>query len=150
MSCKKCDVRPGFHSFKMMGKTSSGKNIWYSKPALCEERAFLEESIPNYLAHLDTASTEPWIWVFDAAGLDSLIMPNPLLVRRFYLTLKKRYNHVLHRIYILNLGWKVGAILNIVRHFLNKESREHVVDCYSPLVLLNDGLPTDVIQQIAF
>jgi hypothetical protein len=148
MTCTRCQIQPAFHCFKNIGKTSCGKQIWYTRPYLSIEKKFTEESISNYLFHMDEASSEPWIWIFDATGFDKLEMPNPMLMKKFYHLIEEKYKNVLHRLYILNINWKVAAILKIVRPFLKKEAQERLAETSNPLSLLSAGVPAQIVHQV--
>ncbi len=148
MSCKKCSVQPGFHNFTKLGQTATGAHIWFSSPSLTEEKRFTEESIPNYIAHMDEAATGgPWVWIFDAGGLDRLESPNPLVIRKFYMTVRERYKNTLQRIYILNMNWKVAVLYNMLHTFLCTESKKRLVHCENMLQLLHDGIPTGIVHK---
>jgi hypothetical protein len=149
MSCSKCSVHPGFHNFTELGQTNAGANIWFSSPSLTEEKRFTEESIPNYIAHMDEAAfAGQWVWIFDAGGLDRLESPNPLVLRKFYMTVRERYKNTLQRIYILNMNWKVTMLYNMLYTFLCAESKRRLVHCETKMVLLCDGIPADIVQKV--
>jgi hypothetical protein len=141
MPCTKCSTQPNFHSFRQIGTTLKGIPIWYSKPFLGIEKKFVEESIPNYLAHLDEASSKGhWVWVFDSTGLDKLEMPNPILMRKFYKIVQERYANTLQNIFMLHLNWKVKLLLDVIYPFMNSKAKERLIQCDSPICLLNFGI----------
>ncbi len=148
MLCSKCSTRPGFHSFTLIGHTKQGEAIWYSKPSITEEKKFTEESVKNYLIHLDEAAKEPYIWIFDAAGLDKLELPNLTIMRYFYMEVKKRYKDVLKCLYILHIGWKSKIIYDMLQPFLSDEAKKRLVNCKSQLELVSYGGPAEIVKNV--
>lgn len=147
--CTRCQEHPNFHSFQHLGTTHKGHGIYYSKPYIAIEKDFKEESIPNYLAHMDSAAKHgPWIYVFDASDLDKLAMPNILTMRRFYKIIEKRYAETLRRICILNLNWKTKLLLDMIMPFVSAEAKKRLCQCTTPLELVEEGVPTDCILRI--
>ena len=145
--CEACRKQPFFHSFERLGETNDGNSIFYSKPSLNVEKQFREEAIPMYIAHMDEASVRPWIWVFDAEGLDQLEIPNPFLMRRFYRLVHERYTSSLQRIYVFHGGWKVRFLLSLITPFVSVEARQRIVECASPLELPVDGHLLSILCQ---
>lgn len=148
MLCEKCLKNPFFHSFLYLGDTEDGHRIFYSKPSLNVEKQFREDSIPNYLSHLDDASKSSWIWIFDAGGLDKLEMPNPLVMRKFYKIIQERYKDVLLKIYMFDVNWKVSFLLSLIYPFVSKEARARLQECKTPLELLPAKIPSAIFQEI--
>jgi hypothetical protein len=132
----------------MIGHTKHGEAIWYSKPSLSEERRFTEETMKNYLIHLDEAAKQPYVWIFDSAGLDKLEMPNLMLMRKFYNEIKIRYRDVLKKQYVLNIGWKVNTLFNMLLPFLSEEAKRRIVNCKGPMELLADGIPAEIVMKV--
>jgi hypothetical protein len=146
--CEACFLRPSFHSFERVGETQDGISIFYSKPSLNVETQFREEAIPMYIAHMDEASVKPWIWIFDAAGLDKLEIPNPFLMRRFYKLVSQRYVSVLQRIVLFHCNWKVRFLLSLIQPFVSREARERIVEVSSPLELATLGIDMELLQTL--
>lgn len=141
MPCTRCAENPNFHSFKKVGHTTNGLAVFYSKPSLGIERRLTEQTMPNYLAHLEEASQEgPWVWVFDSGGLDNLEMPKPRLMKEFYFEIQRRVGPTLRKAYILNIHWKVALLLSIIRPFLRAEARDKLMVCDTILPLLEAGI----------
>lgn len=141
MPCTRCAVNPNFHSFKKVGHTRDGTAVFYSKPSLGIERRLTEQTIPNYLAHLEEASVQgPWVWVFDSGGLDKLEMPKPRIMKQFYFTIEERFGAVLQKIYVLNINWKVAFLLSIIRPFLREQAKERILVCDTRLPLIQEGI----------
>jgi hypothetical protein len=143
--CEACKAHPQFHSFHFVGETIDGISIFYSKPSLNVEIQFREEDIPMYLAHMDEASVRPWMWIFDAADLDTLEIPNPFLLIRFYKLVSQRYASFLQRIVFFHCNWKVKVLLSMIRPFV---SREQIVELTSPLELTTLGLSMDLLSKL--
>lgn len=148
MPCKRCQEHPSFHSFQSLGKTSHGKAIVYSKPCLAVEKKFEESSIPNYFSHMDDASKESWIWIFDSGGLAELESPNFFTMRKFYLEMEQRYDKVLQHILILNLNWKVNLLLGFIKPFLSEQSQKRLVVIEHPLELVKYGIQRETIHHL--
>ncbi len=149
MPCVKCEAMPNFHSFVQKGQTTNGVNIFYSKPSLAMEKRLTEEAIPNFLWHMDEASAKgQWIWLFDTAGLEKLEVPKLGLLKSFYQTVSQRYFGTLQAIYLMNINWKVGIIFDMLRPLLSKAIQERLINCKSPLQLVEKGIPAVTVQEV--
>ena len=148
MQCPKCIETPGFHSFIKLGKTTKGYDIIYSKPAIVEERKLTEETMENYLIHLDDAGTKPWVWIIDSRGLDNLETPNLFLLHKFYLEIQKRYKNILKHIFILNKSYMMQIIYTMLYPFLSFEIKEMVIFCSKNESLLEYGIDKQIINNI--
>lgn len=148
MPCAKCLENPHFHSFKCIGKTKDDLFVFYSKPSLSVERELTEKTIPNYLAHLEEASGNPWVWVFDSKGLENLKIPNPKLMRYFYQVIHEKYRHVLKKIYLLNMNWKVSLLLSMIRPFLCEEAKNKFVYCDTLIPLIQEGINLNYLNPL--
>ena len=102
----------------------------------------------NYLIHLDEAAKQPYVWIFDSAGLDKLEAPNLMLMRKFYSEIKKRYKDVLKKQYILNIGWKTNTLFNMLMPFLSDEAKRRLVNVKSQLELVSYGIPAEIVKQV--
>lgn len=131
-----------------MGNTEEGYAIYYSKFSLNMEKEFREESIPQYLAHMDAASQSKWIWIFDSCGLEHMPMPNPLVVKKFFKLLQDRYKHSLLKIFIFDVNWKVSFLLSLVQPFMTKETRHRIQECKSPLELVSAKIPPLIFREL--
>ena len=146
--CSRCSTQPGFHTFEIVGKTPSDHLIYYTAPGKHIEPCFTEETAANYLAHMDSTIGMPWVWIFDAKGLEKVDMPNPLLMRRFYKTIVERYGAELKCIYMLNMNWKVEAIYNVIKTFSTEDTKRRVVICKDRIDLVAAGIPTLIIERV--
>ena len=149
MQCPKCIETPGFHSFTILGKTSKGYQIYYSKPDVIEERKLTEENMQNYLIHLDNASTKKWVWIIDSRGLDNLETPNLFLLRKFYLEIQKRYKNILKHIFVLNKSYMMQIIYTMLYPFLSSEIKEMVIFCSTSKSLIEHGIDNDIVKNIS-
>ncbi len=148
MVCEKCIQNPLFHQFHPLGVTEEGYGIYYSKFSLNVEKEFREESIPQYLAHMDAASRTKWIWIFDSSGLEHMPTPNPFVVKKFFKLLQERYKDSLVKIYIFDMNWKVSFLLSLVEPFMNKDMRHRIQECKSPLELVSVKIPSLVLREL--
>jgi hypothetical protein len=149
MGCPKCVEIPGFHHFSIIGETISGDNIYYSKPSIYTEKRLTEESITNYLIHLDNASAKPWVWIIDSRGLDNLETPNLLLLRKFYVEIKTRYTDIIKNIFILNESFMMKIIYNMIYPFLSSEIKKLVVFCPTTQALSKTSIDQLIIDKIS-
>jgi hypothetical protein len=147
-TCTKCRDQPGFHIFSIMGTNSAGNTIYYTAPRHNIEPKFTEETMTNYLIHMDTTIGSDWVWIFDAAGLEKVDMPNPVLMRKFYKTIVERYGKSLKYIYMLNMNWKIEAIYKIIKTFSSEDTKKRVVICKEPIELVAAGIPVTVIEKV--
>jgi hypothetical protein len=149
MQCPKCIETPGFHSFIKLGKTTKGYDIIYSKPAIVEERKLTEETMENYLIHLDNAGKNQWVWIIDSRGLDNLETPNLFLLHKFYLEIQKRYKNILKHIFILNKSYMMQIIYTMLYPFLSSEIKKMIVFCSKNESLIEHGIDIQIIKNIS-
>jgi hypothetical protein len=147
MACPRCLERPNFHSFHSIGKTGT-LQIWYSKPALNEERRMTEQYVQNYLLHMDQAHNGgDWLYIFDAQGLDKMEPPNLFLMQRFYKAVQERYDTSLQKVLILNKNWAFQLVFTMIRPFMSERAKAIYHFISSPLEL-SQHVPIEIVRQI--
>ena len=146
--CTRCKTQPGFHTFDVLGQNGHGDVIYYTAPGKNIELQFTEESVANYLSHMDSTAGHTWVWIFDATGLEKVDMPNPALMRRFYKSIVQRYDTSLKYIYMLHMNWKVEAIYNIIKTFSSPDVKRRVIVIKHPIELIAAGIPTSIIEKV--
>ncbi len=139
MPCKICQQIPNTHSFKVLGKTSKGVTLVYSKPFDALEKEFTRATIESYYEHLDEYIGQ-WIWMFDAKDLHKLPMPKLDLLHIFYKGVEEKYKNTLQCIYILNPNWKLQTMLGMIRPFMRFEAKQRLDDQPSLLKFVKLGM----------
>lgn len=109
-----------------------------------------EDSIPDYIAHMDQASTSGWVWVIDCSGLESFHMPNITVLQKFMGVIQDRYRYVLKKVFIINVNWKMQMILSMVKPFMKEEAKERLVIVNSKLQMLTHGFHAETVTKIHF
>jgi hypothetical protein len=145
-SCKKCTADPQFHNFDFVSRHPSGDAIYYTSPAKGKQRSMKEDSIPDYMSHMDDASTTGWVWLIDCSGMESFHMPSLPVLRQFMNIIQERYRFVLKKVYIININWKMHVILNMVKPFMKEEAKERISVIESKLQLVSLGFNGDALK----
>jgi hypothetical protein len=147
MPCSKCQQDPKIHNFQILGKSSQGSTLLYSKPFDATEKEFTEESIASHYAHFDEIQG-PWVWLFDATDLHKLKTPNITLIRSLYAGIEERYKTTLKCIYILHPNWRLESILGMIRPFMKKEAKQRLVENPSALELVGMGIDAALVKSL--
>jgi hypothetical protein len=148
MNCSKCSIDPTFHSFEFIYRKPSGEAIFYTSPAKGKQREMKDEHIPDYVAHMDSASSSSWIWVFDCSGLQSYQLPSVSTLKKFVNIIQERYRFVLKSIVLINMNWKMEMILTMTRPFVKEEAKQKLLVIHSLLELVEKGFDGKIIQYI--
>ena len=152
-TCTKCAVTPNFHHFEYMGETSMGVQIFYTRPYPNIETKFTRDTMNNYLYHLEYTRNYchdvfPFIWIFDAYGLDKHEIPNPSLMKEFYSIMHSRYKDSMKKVYILHANKMVQFVLGVIKLFVKKESYAKIVMVRSAVELLEEGLAGSIVKRV--
>lgn len=149
MPCLRCQETPGFHSFRNLGKTKDGLTIFYSKPSLNVEKTLTESTVANLLSHMEDASSlGPWVYIFDAQGLDKMEMPNVTLMRKFHKSVQDKFGDTMKHVYIINKNWAFELVFNLLRPFMSAKNKDKYMFCNSPIFLLARGISSEIIQTV--
>ena len=146
MGCKNCAKEKGYHSFEFLGRTKSDDAIYYSNISKAKEHRLNEETIVDFIAHMDEASITSWIWIFDCRGLEAIHMPSMKILREFTQLIQERYKFVLKHIYIVYPNWKMNIMLSMVQPFLKDETRRRLVVCESALQFFQSGVNHEQVK----
>lgn len=147
MPCKTCEKDPEYHNFLFVERTKAGDGIFYTCPAKGKERKPTEQSVKDYIEHMDEASISSWIWIFDCKGLEKIDMPSLRVLQLFTELVQERYKFILKNIYILHPNWRMQMMLTAIRPFLKKETQQRFIMCDSPLHLFQLGITSHSIQK---
>lgn len=147
MPCHKCQQTPNTHSFRILGKTTKGVTLLYSKPIDALEQTFTQETIQSYHQHFDEIQGK-WIWIFDAKDLHKRPIPKLELLRSLYMGVEERYKESLQCIYILHPNWQLQAILNMIRPFMKSAAKQRLVESPSALELLALGMDGALVKEL--
>ncbi len=147
MPCQTCQITPNTHSFKVLGKTSKGVTIVYSKPYDALEQTFTQTTIQSYYDHFDEY-TDPWIWIFDAKDLHKRSLPKLELLHSLYTGVEERYKDTLQCIYVVHPNWQLQAILNMIRPFMKGTAKKRLVESPSAIELLALGVDGALVKQL--
>ncbi len=147
MPCELCQIAPNSHNFQILGKTSRGITLMYSKPYDAITKTFTEQTIQHYYQHLDELQGK-WVWLFDATDLHKLETPNISLLRAFYKGVEERYRDTLYCIYILHPNWKLQTILGMIRPFMRTEARQRLDEHPSLLTFIELGMDVSLAKSL--
>ena len=149
MECRSCSVDPKFHSFRFLSRLPTGEAVYYTCPALGKQLTFKQENIEEYVAHMDSASSSAWIWVFDCSGLQSYQMPTLSVLQKFIGVIQDRYKFVLKTIYLINMNWKMQIILSMTKPFVKDDMKQKLVILNSKLEVIANGFDSRIIKHVS-
>lgn len=147
-SCRRCVKEEGYHSFEFHGRTSTGEAIFLTKLTNVKEKQLTDESIKDYVAHMDEASLSSWIWIFDCRGMEKLEVPSLKTLKSFSEIIEERYKFVLKQTVILYPNWKMNIMLSMLQPFMKDETKKRILKCESPLQLYEKGVSADIIRKL--
>jgi hypothetical protein len=149
-ACTKCTTHPNFHHFEYLGQTSTGRHIYYTKPYPNIETKFTEETMNNYLWHMEASKKTPgpFVWVFDAHGIDKYEIPKIKLMKEFYGKMREEYKETMERVYILNSNMITRLIMKMVEPFLKSENRGKIKTISSRSELVGEGMGMEVVTKV--
>jgi hypothetical protein len=90
----------------------------------------------------------PFVWIFDAYGIDKYEIPKMKLMKEFYGKMREEYKDVLECIYILNSNMITRLILKMVEPFLKSENRGKMRTISSRVELLQEGMSAQVVTKV--
>jgi hypothetical protein len=146
MNCHRCISDPTYHSFEFISRNPQGDGIYYTCPSKGKLRAMKDDSIPDFVAHMDSASIGAWIWIIDCSGLESFHMPSITVLRKFLSIIQDRYKYVLKHVYIMNTNWKMNMILSMIKPFMKDEAKERLTIIQSKLQFIDLGINVNTIK----
>jgi hypothetical protein len=148
MSCKYCSEEKGYHSFDFLGRTTQNDTIYYSRISSAKEYRMNNETIVDFITHMDEASISSWVWIFDCRGLEAIDMPSIKFLQEFTQLVQERYKFVLKHVYILYPNWKINIMITMIQPFLKDETRKRLILCDSPLHLIKTGFNPEQVKSI--
>lgn len=148
MACRRCKEDSAFHNFEFLARTSTGETIYYTCPAKGKQREMKEDSIVDYVAHMDEASMTAWYWIIDCSGLESFHMPNISTLNLFLEVIQERYKHVLKKVFILNINWKMNIILSMIKPFINDKAKDRLTVVTSKLQFFQNGFDSATLSKL--
>jgi hypothetical protein len=70
MSCQKCVIDPGFHSFNKIGQLNTS-TIFYTAPAKAKDTNKDGTKFENMKLHIQKdTNNKPWIWIVDCGNMN--------------------------------------------------------------------------------
>lgn len=124
MTCQRCQVSPGFHSFEFVG-VGKGIHYFYCYPAHNKQSVRTHEDMLNFVSHFP--KDKPWSLLFHANGYGiSNMMPLPIALEMGRIV-QQQYNGNLQKIYIIEGHWFFQFLLQCIFPFLQRKMREKFV-----------------------
>lgn len=148
MECRRCKHDSTFHSFEFLSKTPTGETIYYTCPAKGKQREMKEDSIIDYIAHMDEASSSGWFWIIDCTGLESFHMPSISVLQKFLQVIQDRYKYVLKHVFIMNINWKMQIILSMIKPFMKDQAKERLTIISNKLQFFQNGFDAKTIAKL--
>lgn len=149
MPCRRCEKEEGYHSFEFQGRTTHGDAIFLTRVSNSKEIKLTEESMKDYITHMDEASISSWIWIFDCRGMEKIEVPSLKSLKTFSEIIEERYKFVLKQTVLLHPNWKMNIMLSMLQPFMKDESKKRIIRCESSLQLYEKGVSADLIRKLA-
>jgi hypothetical protein len=90
----------------------------------------------------------PFVWIFDAYGMDKYEKPKMKLMKSFYENMRKEYKDTMECVYILHSNIMTRLILKMVEPFIKRENRGKMKTISSRVELLQEGMGAQVVTKV--
>lgn len=148
MPCTSCSKEKGYHSFEYIGRTPQNTMIYYSRVSNSKEHRMNDETLIDFITHMDEASISAWVWIFDCRGIEKMDMPSIQFLQEFTHLIQERYKFVLETIYIIHPNWKINIMFTMAQPFLKDDLRKRLIRCDSPLQLSKIGINDEQLKSL--
>ena len=148
MECSRCKHDPTFHNFEFLSRTPTGETIYYTCPGKGKQREMTEDSIFDYVAHMDEASSSGWYWIIDCNGLESFHMPTISVLQKFLQLIQDRYKYVLKNVFIININWKMQIMLQMAKPFMKDQAKERLTIVKNKLQFFASGFDSHTVAKL--
>ena len=153
--CSRCKETGGrAHSFEYIGHLRDGiSNIFYTSLADATEPEDSPDTLAGYLFHMQEVQAHPWIWILDCRGMKSKDLLRSGLAKQLINVVQHTNIETLHGVFILYPTMAMNAVIQCIKPFLYKETRNRIHLCNMGLIdtinrLESAGVPRQEMSHI--
>lgn len=134
--CPRCKETSGrAHSFELVGSLRDNiTNIFYTSLGESTEPEDSPDTLAGYLFHMQETRPHSWIWILDCRGMKSKDLLRSGLVKALTDILQRITIETLIGVYILNPTIAMNAVIQCIKPFLYKETRQRIHVCNMGLI----------------
>jgi hypothetical protein len=134
--CPRCTETGGrAHSFEWIGHLRDGvTNIFYTSLANSKDPEDSPDTLAGYLFHMQETRPYPWIWIVDCRGMKSKDLLCSGLGKALTDIVQHTYIETLSGVYILHPSIAMNALIQCIKPFLYKETRQRIHLCSLGLI----------------
>lgn len=116
VTCTKCKQTPGYHSFTHCG-TIGHRSIYYTAPARADHVIKTHAEYLEFKSHLDEASRDSWIWIFDCKDMKTKhFLPFEICRELITYVLREHGTHI-EEVVVLHPNMWLKGILKLLSPF---------------------------------
>ncbi|XP_071784597.1 uncharacterized protein [Asterias amurensis] len=133
-SCKYCDNKPGFHSWRQVGIDKQGRPVVYSSFVQATGSFTAEDNVQHTLYLMENAKRcmrpeeYTWVWVLDCSGL-TMAACNPMLARAVNHVVAEHYPERMGLVIVVNHGIVFEGIWRGMRLFIHPRTASKLRLC---------------------
>ncbi len=134
--CSRCKETGGrAHSFEYIGiLRDNTTHIFYTSLADSSEPEDSPDTLAGYLYHMNETRPHPWIWILDCKGMKSADLLRSGLVKALTDVVQFTNIETLLSVYILHPTIAMNAVIQCIKPFLYKETRQRIHVCNMGLI----------------
>ena len=134
--CSRCQETSGrAHSFELLGTLRDNTtHVFYTSLANSMEPEDSPDTLAGYLFHMHETRPHPWIWILDCRGMKSKDLLRSGLSKTLTEVVQHTNIETLHGVYILHPTMAMNAVIQCIKPFLYKETRQRIHVCSLGLI----------------
>ncbi len=134
--CPRCKETGGrAHSFEHIGHLRDAKtHIFYTSLAEATDPEDSPDTLQGYLYHMNETRPHPWIWILDCRGMKTKDLLQGSLAKQLADVVQHVNIETLVSVFILQPTWAMNALIQFIKPFLYKETRQRIQMCNLGLI----------------
>jgi hypothetical protein len=134
--CPRCKETGGrAHSFELVGcLRDNTTNIFYTSLGESTDPEDSPDTLAGYLFHMHETRPSSWIWVLDCRGMKSKDLLRTGLIKSLTDVVQSTNIETLRGVYILHPTIAMNAVIQCIKPFLYKETRQRIHLCNMGLI----------------
>lgn len=147
--CSRCKETGGrAHSFEHIGQLRDGKtHIFYTSLANAVDPEDSPDTLLGYLYHMNETRPHPWIWLLDCRGMKTKDLVHGSMAKQLSEVVQHVNIETLSSVFILHPTWAMNALVQFIKPFLYKETRQRIHICNLGLIDTINRLENAGIQR---
>lgn len=134
--CPRCKETGGrAHSFELVGTLRDNTtHIFYTSLGESTEPEDSPDTLAGYLFHMHETRPHPWLWIVDCRGMKSKDLLRSGLTKTLTEVIQYTNIETLLGVYILHPTMAMNAVIQCIKPFLYKETRQRIHVCNLGLI----------------